>query len=178
MRILLALGAFIFFLTSCSSPAEFREPIEKLASEWEHTTTAVTDFVNTLQSAQQDLQNQFAQMTVPEELTLSEESQKQVSELKENYQEELGSLTDLSREISNFVSGWQEQVENLTELKHGLETDDLGTDTMSKIEALKTAVANGQQSVENWTGELEDIQSNAADALEQFHMLIANLQGN
>lgn len=178
MRTLFVMSAFALLLVSCSSVESLKEPVESLTTDWENTTTMVTDFVDNLQATQQELQNQFAEMTVPEGLTLSEESENQVSELKEDYQEEMGSITELSGEVSSFIGDWQAQAEKLTELKTGLESSALGADAMTTVQDLQAMVAAGKEDLEGWQGELADIRENTADMAEQFHTLMANLQGN
>ncbi len=178
MRTLFVMSVFTLLLSACSSVESLKEPVENLTKDWENTTTMVSDFVNDLQSTQQALQNQFAEMTVPEGLTLSEASENRVAELKDGYQEELGSLTDLSGEVSNFISGWQAKAAKLTELKTGLESSSLGTDAMATVEDLQGIVAEGKDELESWQGELADIRENTSDVVEQFHTLMANLQGN
>ncbi|PHN04128.1 hypothetical protein CRP01_23310 [Flavilitoribacter nigricans DSM 23189 = NBRC 102662] len=172
------MSAFALLMISCSEGEDLREPVVDLTTEWDNTTAVITQFINTLQRAQQEMQNQFAEMAVPEELTLNEQSQTQVTELRDNFQEELSSLTDLSGEISGFIGAWQSKAEKLTDLNVGLETGDLGSDSRSTLEELQETVEQGRNELESWKGELEDIQINTQDILEQFHTLIANLQGN
>lgn len=179
MRTLFVMSAFALFMTSCANHSDsFQEPIASLTTEWENTTTMVTDFVNSLQRTQQDLQNQFAEMTVPEELTLSEDSKNQIAELKDDYQEELSSLTDLSGEVSSFISTWQIEAEKLADLKINLSSGELGAGTLATVEALQETVEAGKAGLESWKGELVDIQANTSETLEEFEAVIANLQGN
>lgn len=178
MRTLFVIGALALFFSSCSDVERFRAPIESLSTEWENTTAMATEFVNTLQTTQRDLQDKFAQLSVPEELTLSEASADQVAELKDDYQEELSSLTDLSQEVSTFISDWQGKEEMLNELKEGLAAGNLGGSTMGTIEAVQTNIEEAKSTIEDWQGELEDIRANNSEILESFSELIADLQGN
>lgn len=178
MRMLFGLSAFALLLSACSNVESFRAPVENLTTEWDNTTTMITDFVNTLQGTQQQLQNQFVELSVPEELTLSEDSKVQVAALQQRYQEELSGLTEVSSEVSSFVGDWQAKASQLNDLKSDLESGSLATEDMAAIEELQGMASEGQESLAGWLEEVEEIEENAADALEEFRTLIANLQGN
>lgn len=178
MRTLLVVfSAVALFFASCSNVESFRAPIEGLVSSWDSTTTVVTEFVSTLQGTQQSLQNQFAGLTVPEGLTLNEESTKQVAELTTSYQEQLGGLSELGQTVSTFVTDWQTKATALTELKDGLAAGKLGPETAETITSLQSSVEEAHTNLQEWNSELEEVKQNTTGITEQFKALIANLQG-
>lgn len=178
MRMLLVAGVLVLAFTSCLNVENYREPIEEVTTAWEHTTTMFSSFINSLQIAQQELQHQLAEMTVPEALVLSEESADRIAELQDDYQKEMENLSDLSQNVSNFISGWQEKSESLTGLKDGLASGRLEADAAEDITELQTTVSEAESALESWRGKLEDIRTNTGDQLEEFNTLIAKLQEN
>jgi hypothetical protein len=178
MKTLVVVSAFALLLVSCSNMENLQEPIENLTTDWGNTTTSVTGFVNSLQSTHRELQHQFAEMTVPEGLTLSEEAENQIAELQDGYQEELHSLTELSGEVSSFIGDWQSKAEQLTELRTGLVAGSLDAEAGATVENLQTIVNDGKKGLDKWQGELEDIRENTGEMVDRFREVIANSQGN
>jgi len=178
MRTLLLFSAIALAFVSCKNMEKFRAPIEGLTTNWDSTTSMLTDFISTLQNAQQELQSKYAQLTIPEGVALSEESAQQFADLKKNYNLHLGDLTELGQEVNDFVSDWQSQADNLTALKNDLSTGALGSETMEKVENLESTVESAKTSVEDWQGELEDVRENTDGLVEQFRAMVTKLQHN
>ncbi|MCB0631924.1 MAG: hypothetical protein KDD15_19395 [Lewinella sp.] len=179
MRTLLATAALAALsMVSCNNVEDLREQIESLATNWEKTTATVLEFVNKLQATQTDLQDQFAKMTIPEGLGLQEEDLENVDNLKEGYQEQLAGLSDLSQTVNEFVGQWQEKATMLSQLRDGLAAGSLDIDASDTLKNLQDAVSDAEGALEEWQGDMEDIEENAESIFGEFSALISNAQGN
>ena len=178
MKTLLMFSTAVLLFASCNNIAALKAPIEELASNWENTTTMMTDFVNTLQGTQSSLQDQFAQMQVPEGMQLDEEASGKVNELKSAYQEQIAGLSTLSESVSSFAGDWQTKAQQLGELKDGLASGKLGSDAMTIVESLTGVVAEAKTGLEDWQGDLGEIKENSSSIFQQFTGFINSIRGN
>lgn len=165
-------------MSSCNNVESLRGPIESLATKWENTTVMVVEFVNTLEGTQGNLQDQFAKMTIPEGLSLDENTSEKAETLREGYQEQLAGLADLSQSLSEFVGEWQEKGSTLVELQEGLDSGSLNSDAIDKVSDLEDTVRDAEGGLEEWRADLAEIQENTAGIFKEYNALIANAQGN
>ena len=139
-------------LVACKSAEKHRAPIEKLSSDWDATTKAITDFqaevsadltnyTKALAAVQPDDATR-AKMT-PEQVTVWEASQKTVTDA-------LGSYAPLQKTINDFVATWSEKSAEVTALKDGLAKGKLEGDVDAKVAELNAMIATANENLNAW----------------------------
>ncbi|MEZ4994742.1 MAG: hypothetical protein R2824_30270, partial [Saprospiraceae bacterium] len=66
----------------------------------------------------------------------------------------------------------------LSQLRDGLAAGSLDIDASDTLKNLQDAVSDAEGALEEWQGDMEDIEENAESIFGEFSALISNAQGN
>jgi hypothetical protein len=140
-------------LFSCGKGVEqYRAGIEGLAADWDATSTAVTDFTNTLNG---DLSS-FSQLAGS--LRLSEDVQKKLKPEQATqwqaaqtaFTQALQAFAPIRTQVAEFTKAWGEKAPEVQALKDGLAAGKLEGDVTAQIAGLTTLVTQAKESLTGW----------------------------
>ena len=156
MKKILFVAVAGLLLAACNNVNQFKAPIETLATQWDSTTTVVTNFATLLTQEIQNAQSMASGLPVSEDAMkkLSETTKTRLTELEASFQQESLGLSAIKTELDGFVQGWGEKTQLLTNLKEGLANKKLGKETATTISDLQAAVTDAGTQVTTLTERL------------------------
>ena len=163
--------AFSVLFMSCGSEiAKHKDAITDLASKWEGTTSAITEFSKKVSTEQSGIMNLVNSMEIAPDAMKgwNEEVTSQYNGIKASAQNNLKGLTAISSEMDGFISGWKEKGKLMSSLKDGLASGKFEGDIAGTITSLTTAANEATAKMGSWKEKLAGIQSAAAKAKQLF----------
>ena len=160
-----------FVLFACGKGVEqYRGAIEGLGSEWDATTSAITEFANNLNT---DLSN-FSQMAGA--MNLSEDVQKKLKPeqatewqtVRAAFSQALQAFAPIRTQVGEFTKTWGEKAAEVQALKDGLASGKLEGDVNANVEAIKTHITLGKESLEAWKKAHNDAKAQAQSAADNM----------
>lgn len=161
----------LFFLLpllvfACKGVEQHRAGIEELSTNWDNTTTAITDFQAQVSSdltnytkalaAVQPDEASRAKMT-PEQVTVWEASQKTVTDA-------LGAYAPLQKTVNDFAATWSEKSAEVTALKDGLASGKIEGDVDAKLAELNAMIATANENLTAWKASYATIKGSVDSA--------------
>lgn len=175
MKKILFVAVAGLLMAACNNVAQFKAPIEALTTQWDSTTTVVTNFATLLTQEVQNAQSMATGLPVSEDAMkkLDDATKTRLAELEKAFQQESQGLSSIKSELDGFVQSWGEKTQLLNGLKEGLASKKLGKETATTISDLQAAVTEAGSKVGAWTEQL-----NATKAkLEEIAMQHAKAMG-
>ncbi len=166
----LFLFALPLLLVSCKGVDQYRAGIEELASNWDTTTAAVTEFSGMLSTDLSNYTNSFAAMQ-PEEAALASlkpEQKEAIETSRSAVMEALKAYPALQKNVTDFVATWTEKSAMLTSLKDGLAAGKIEGDVTGQLSELSGLVTTANENLESWKGTHTTIQTSVRDAMASF----------
>lgn len=180
MKQIITILSVLYVFSSCSNAEKYAGQINELASKWDSTTSAITNFAGTVSSTQASWLNDVNQMQVSEEVMAgwSEDVKAKYNELLASINNNTSNLSKLSSEVDSFISEWTEKAQVLKELKDGLASGKLGDKVEEKISDLTSMVNTGTANLESWQSKFSEINSTIANTKQMFADLAVNAETN
>lgn len=179
MKRLLFLLPFTLFV-ACDNVGQYAESITSVAANWDGATEAVTGLLGNITTAQGGITEMLAGMNISEELqgSLAEGVLSQLTGLKDQVSTQGGALSGILEQVTAFKGQWEEKGETLQGLKDGLAAGKLPEDVEGTLSSLKEMISTGTAKVGEWGPQVEEAQSGAKSAFDQFTALIASTTAN
>ncbi|MAT54467.1 MAG: hypothetical protein CMN32_08285 [Saprospirales bacterium] len=170
MKQVLTILSILFVLAACSNAGKYADQINELASRWDSTTSAITDFAGTVSNTQASWLSEVNTMKVSEETMAgwSEEMKAKYNELMAAVNNNTSNLSGLSSELDGFISQWTEKSEELKALKEGLASGKLGDNVEEKISELTSLANTGAANLETWQSKFSEINAAIANTKQMF----------
>jgi len=179
MKKILVFSAFALFLAACSNVATFKPMIEELASKWDGTTAAVTEFATNVKSEQSGWMNSINEMQIaPEAMTKWDEASKtKYNDIQASTENATTNLASISTELDAFIATWQEKGNEVQALKDGLSAGKLEGDVQAKIADLTNVANEATNKIAEWTTKFTEVKAAAAQAKQMFTEFTGTLPG-
>ena len=180
MKQVLTILSVLFVFAACSNVGKYADQINELASKWDSTTSAITDFAGTVSNTQARWLSDVNSMKVSEEAMAgwSEEMKAKYNELMATVNNNTTNLSGLSSELDSFISQWTEKGETLKALKDGLASGKLGDNVEEQISELTSFANTGASNLESWQAKFSEINAAIANAKQMFADLGVNGKTN
>jgi hypothetical protein len=175
MKKVFAFMAFATVLAACSNSAKFTDSINELASKWDATTSAVTEFSQTVKDAQAAwVESSNSMQVAPETMANWDETTKnKYNDLQAAAQTNTANLGSIASELDGFIAQWAGQNNSMQALKDGLASGKLGSDTEAKIAELTSAANGTATTLDGWKTKYQEV----ASALENSKQMFADFLG-
>lgn len=174
----LLLPAFLF---ACGGVEKHRASIESLDTNWDSTTTAVTEFSNTMNSDLATFSRTAADMRFSEE-ALKKLKPEQVTawqNAQSAFAQSLQAFAPIRTQVAEFNKSWQAKATEVQALKDNLAAGTLEGDVATQVADLNALVAKANESLASWKTAHAAAKSRAqaaADALKaQYDTLSAQV---
>ncbi len=173
----LILFALPLLMISCKGVEQYRTGIEELATNWDNTTKAVTDFSGMVSSdltnytkalAGVRLDEMTAKKLKPEQVASFEAAQKAVTDA-------LGAYAPLQQNINDFVATWTEKSAQVTALKEGLAAGKIEGDVPAQLAELNALNATANENLTAWQGSYGTIKGGVDTAMSALTQLMGTL---
>ena len=176
MKKLLFLLPFTLFV-ACDNVGKYAEAITSLAGEWDGATEAVTGLLGNITTAQGGITEMLGGMNISEELqgSLAADVLGQLTGFKDQVSSQGNALSGILEQVNAFKGQWEEKGQALQGLKDGLEGGEMPADIEGTISSLKEMIATGTTKVGEWGPQVEEAQSGAKSAFDQFTTLLASV---
>ncbi len=176
MKNVIAFIALATVLAACSNSTKFADSINELASKWDATTSAVTEFSQTVKDAQSAWVESSSTMQVaPDAMANWDETTKsKYNDLQAAVQTNTANLGSIAADLDGFMAQWAVQNETMQALKDGLTSGKLGADTETKIGELTSAANGAAASLDGWKTKYQEV----ASALENSKQMFADFLSN
>ncbi len=175
MKKILFFIALPLLLVSCKGIEQYQTSIDELASNWDSTTTTVTEFS---QMVSTDLTQQTQKLAGLDDMlasaTLSPEQTQTLEGAKKAALEALGGYPALQQNINEFVTTWTEKSAAVTALKDGLAAGKIEGDIPAQISELSGLVTTAAENLTTWKGTFETVKSGADQAVGSLTQMVAD----
>ncbi len=176
MKKVLAFAAFALIFASCSNTAKLKPMIEELTSNWDNTTSRITEFANTVKSEQSNWMTASKDMQVaPEAMAKWDDAMKaKYSEIQSAAEANSGNISGIASELDAFVSSWTEKGKEIKALQDGLASGKLGNDAQAKIAELTAAATDAGSKLADWQSKFDEVKMAAKNAKQMFAEFMTN----
>lgn len=163
-------------LVACDNVGKYAEAITSVAGDWDGATEAVTGLIGNIASAQGGISDMLSGMSIGEDLqaSLGEGILSQLAGFKDLVSNQGTALAGLLEQANAFKGEWEEKGQALQGLKDGLAAGKLPEGVEGTLSSLKEMIATGQANVAEWGPKVEDAQTSAKSAFDQFTELLAS----
>lgn len=170
MKQVLTILSVLVVFAACSNAGKYADQINELASKWDSTTSALTDFAGTVSNAQASWLSDVNTMQVSEEAMAgwSEEMKAKYNELSAAVNNNTSNLSALFTELDDFISQWTEKGETMKALKDGLASGKLEGNVEEQISELTSLANTGAANLETWQSRFSEINAAIANAKQMF----------
>lgn len=170
MKQVLTILSILFVFASCSNAGKYAGQINELASKWDSTTSAITDFAGTVSNTQSSWLSDANSMQVAEEAMKgwSDDMKAKYNELTTAVNSNTTNLSGLTSELDAFITQWTEKSETLKSLKDGLAAGKLGDDVETQLSELTSLANTGASNLEGWQSKFSEINAAIASAKQMF----------
>ena len=119
MKKLIAFALPLLFLVACNSVEKYRSGIESLTTQWDQTTTTVTEVAEMVSAEQANFQQNLSTMAIADEAMakIKDDKKTMVMDAYNAFQTSGTSFSAISGEINDFVSNWTSKAEEVNALK-------------------------------------------------------------
>ncbi|HZV69983.1 MAG TPA: hypothetical protein VFG10_10585 [Saprospiraceae bacterium] len=161
---------------SCKGVEQYRPAVEEVATSWDATTKAASDFSAMVSSDMTNYTKAMASMNVdeatmaklkPEQVTAWQAAQKGVTDA-------LSAYAPLQKTIGDFMTTWQEKSAEVNALKEGLTKGKIEGDVNAKVTELKALIATANENMTAWTASYATIKNGVAAALTNLQQMMAS----
>lgn len=164
----LLLFALPLFLFSCKSGVDaHKAAIEKLGTDWDAATAAVTGFsegfTKDITAYTEAANGMMLDSTAA--AALKGDAATKWGEATAAYKAASAGYAPVQQELNDFVTMWTEKAAGVTALKDGLAAGKLEGDVAGQITELGTLVTQANEKVTAWTGKQAELKSAADSAL-------------
>lgn len=176
MKNIFAIAIPLVFLVACNSVEKHRAGIETLATQWDETTNAVTEFAGSLQTEQANFTQSLASMQVAEDVVAKIKDAAKKEAITAGFaalQNAGGAYNSINAEVMNFVSGWTEKAAEVNALKEGLANGKLEGDVAAQIASLTSMVTEANTKLEGWKQSAETARKAIANQQAPYQALVA-----
>jgi hypothetical protein len=179
MKKVLAFATIALFLASCSNVAKFKPMVEELASKWDGTTSAVTEFVTSVKTEQANWMTAMGGMQVAPELMAKwdEATKTKYNEIQTAAQGNTTAMQGLVTGMDTFVAGWTEKSKEVQALKDGIAAGKLEGDVQTQISGLTTTMNEATSMLEQWKAKFAEVKTAAAASQQSFADFMAAVPG-
>lgn len=163
------------FMVACGGGVEqYRAGIETLATDWDATTSAVTEFSSTIGNDLSSFSQLAGSMQLSEDVTkaLKPEQATQWQGAQAAFTQALQAFAPLRTKVGEFTKTWGEKAAEVQALKDGLAAGKLEGDVAGQIASLTTLVTQAKDSLTGWQTEHAAAKTGAqtaADALKALY---------
>lgn len=140
-------------LFSCGKGVEqYRAGIETLATDWDATTSAVTEFTNTLNSDLSSFSQLAGSLRLSDEVQskLKPEQATQWQEAQAAFTQALQGFAPIRTQVAEFSKAWGEKAAEVQALKDGLAAGKIEGDVNAKVTELTALVAQAKEQLAGW----------------------------
>ncbi|MFQ5446816.1 MAG: hypothetical protein ACE5FF_07775 [Saprospiraceae bacterium] len=180
MKKVFAFMALAMVFAACSNSAKFTDSINELASKWDATTAAVTEFSQTMKDAQSAwVETSNTMQVAPETMANWDETTKnKYNELQAAAQTNTTNLGSIASELEEFMVQWSEQNNTMQDLKDGLASGKLSGDTEAKIAELTSAANNAATMLDGWKTKYQEVASALDNSKQMFTDFMGSIGGD
>lgn len=177
MKNLIVLIALVSLFGCKNSVETYRAGIEELVSNWDATTSSVTDFAGQVQAAAAGQSEKMSTLIIDELVfsKLKPEAQAKFNDAKSAAETANAGFGNIMSEVNSFVTDWTANAAQLTTLKDGLAAGKLEGDIAGQIAGLTTMVTDAQTKLESWKGAFSTVQGTSTSATDALAAVIAEL---
>ncbi len=177
MKKLIAFALPLLFLVACNSVEKYRSGIESLTTQWDQTTTSVTEVAEMVSAEQSTFQQSLTSMAIADEAMASMKDDKKtmVMDAFNAFQTSGTSFSAISAEINDFVTNWTSKAEEVNALKEGLANGTLDGDVTAQIAELTNMVTDAGTKVTSWKEQIETAKAAIASKQMDFQTVVAEI---
>lgn len=175
MKKLLFLLPFTLFV-ACDNVGKYAEAITSVAGDWDGATEAVTGLIGSITGAQSGISDLLSNMSIGEDVqaSLAEGVLGQLTGFKDQVANQGTALSGLLEQVNAFKGEWEVKGQELQGLKDGLTAGKLPEGVEGTLSSLKEMITGGQTKVAEWGPKVEEAQTGAKSAFDQFTALLAS----
>ena len=168
------LAAILLLIACGGGVSKYKSMVEELSSKWGETTTALTEFSNSLSKERAGLITLSNGLKVDDAILSKWDEAttvkyNNIKAIVQNNSNKLGALTDA---VDDFVSNtWVEKAKVLQSLKDGLAAGKMPDGAADNIQLLTNLAAEANNKLAAWKEQFGQVKSGVADAqnmLNQF----------
>ncbi len=180
MKKLFFLFALPLLLVSCKGVEQYKAGIDELATDWDQTTTAITDFSGMVSADLTKYTQSLSDMQLDETAAakLKPEQTEALDQAKMAVVNALGAYPPLQKNIQEFVSTWTDKSAAVTALKDGLAAGKIEGDVPAQISELSGLVTTANENLTSWKGTYDTIKGGVDTAMGSLNELMASFASN
>lgn len=166
MKHLLFFGLSLLLLSACNNNEAHRPAVEALNTQWQETTTQVTELAGQIQADQVALAQTIEGLSPDMEALAKVKDADKVEAVQTTFAEWSKSIigfASISTEISLFVEDWTAKSATVEALVAGLSSGNYEGDIPAQIEELNNALTMAATRMSNWQKEYEQAKSTAQE---------------
>ena len=177
MKKLIAFALPLLFLVACNSVEKYRSGIESLTTQWDQTTTSVTEVAAMVSAEQTSFQENLSTLAVAEDAMakVKEDKKTMVMDAYNALQTSGTSFSAISGEINDFVANWTSKAEEVNMLKEGLASGKLEGDVTAQIAELTNMVTDAGTKVTSWKEQIEAAKTAIAAKQQEYQTVVAEV---
>ncbi|GIV30966.1 MAG: hypothetical protein KatS3mg029_0317 [Saprospiraceae bacterium] len=170
MKQVLAILSIATFVFACSNVGKYADQINELASKWDSTTTAITDFATQVMNTQSSWQSDLANMQVSPEAMASwnDEMKTKYNEVMALANANTNNLQNMVSEVDGFMNQWKEKSEVMKNLKEGLASGKLPQDVEQQIAELTNLANTASTNLQSWQTKFSELNAAIANAKQMY----------
>lgn len=176
MKKVLSFVAIALILGACNSVAKFKPMIDELATNWDSTTSQITEFANSVKTEQANWTNATTTMTVaPEAMAKWDDAAKaKYEEIKKSADASSTGISGITTEVDSFISAWKEKSNQVQALKDGLAAGKIEGDVKAQIADLTASATDASSKLADWKTKFDSVKAAASTAQQQFTEFMAS----
>lgn len=170
MKNVMLLLAVVVALSSCNNIEQLRQPIETLSSNWDSTTTQVTDLLGQVNSEAIKAEAMVKRLEFSDSAAsnLSEDVKSQAASIQQDFKAKMEELSTLKSGMSEFATTWKEKASDLEALTSGLQAGQLPEGAAGSVKNLQDMISTAQTNLTDWSAKFETIRTTFSELYNKF----------